>query len=114
MRWYRVVIRGRVNGGRPKTIEMTLRAEDAVWAAYNAVGYEWYGSDSIDHDYVRGPGAEGKRVVHFTMTAADAESVFVTEHESFDDMATEITGAAELAALDGHPVLPGMETVDAG
>jgi hypothetical protein len=108
-----VVIRGRVNGGRSKTIEMKLRAEDAVWAAYGAVGMAWPGTD-IDHDYVRGPGAEGKRVVRFTMTAADAESVFVTEHESFDDMATEITGAAELAALDGHPVLPGMETVDAG
>jgi hypothetical protein len=113
MRWYRVVIRGRVNGGKPKTIKTTVRAEDVVWAAYGAVGYEWPDYDT-DHDHVRGPGGEGRRVVRFTMTADDAESVFVTEHESFDDMATEITGAAELAALDGHPVLPGMETVDAG
>lgn len=111
MKWWRVEISGRANG-RPKEVKMTLQAEDALWAAYGAVLSEWPDYDG-EHDYVRGPGAEGRRVVRFTMTAADAESVFVTEHESFDDMATEITGAAELAALDGHPVLPGLETVDA-
>jgi hypothetical protein len=52
--------------------------------------------------------------VYFMLDAAVDSRLFVTDHESFDDMVTEVSDAAELAALDGHPVLPGMETADAG
>lgn len=104
MRWYQVNISGRANG-KPRDVKMTVRAEYALWAAYYAVGYEWPGMD-LEHDYVRGP--DGRRVVRFEMNAPDfSESrVFVTEHQTFDEMAMEVTGAAELAALEGNPVLP--------
>lgn len=106
MKWWRVEIGGRVNG-RPRDIGMTLQAEDATWAAYGAVGAEWPDFD-IDHDYVRGP--DGRRVVRFLLDAGDESRVFVTGSETFEEMAREVTGAADVARLEGHPELPlGLE-----
>lgn len=101
-RWWKVAIRGRIDD-RGRDVTATLVADDAVWAAYAAVAGEWPDWE-VDHDYTRGP--DGRRVVRFRLEAGGERRLFRTDHETFDEMAREITNAAELAALENHPRLP--------
>lgn len=111
-KWFAVAISGRIDD-RPRDVSATLRALDEMWAAYQAVAEEWP-DYAVDHDYSHAP---GRRVIRFLLEDGDERRIFRTEHETFAEMAREVTGAAEIARLDGHPVLPlamDAEAADAG
>lgn len=100
-KWYRVEIHGHY-GRQPLTVAALVPALDEAYAAMAAVASHWP-FEETDYDYIRGP-LDGRRVIRFLVGAR--QQGFVTGYSDFGPMATEIVDAAELARLDGHPMLP--------
>jgi len=96
--WYQVKIIG-THEGKPLELAGTIRARSPESAAFAVLRGEWPNMS----DWWSPRVSNGRRGIYFW---TDGDTEFPTDHETFDDMATEITDAAVLAKLDGAPMLP--------
>lgn len=109
LKWYDVKIDGRFND-KDRSVETTILAKDESHAAWTAVHREWNGEE-VDHMFLRR--RDGSLALCFMIGERNGRH-YITDHETFEEMATEVTDPARLARLNSDPMLPqmGMEEAD--